>query len=267
MLPPPRIAGVSLPELEASRACVVVAHPDDETIGCGALLARLPNVSVIVVTDGSPRDGADADRAGFDSPEQYRSARASELRAALAVAGIAERQIVEFAMPDQRACRSMVAIAGRLAAFFDAQRIEAVLTHAYEGGHPDHDATALCVHAAARLSPITVIEMPFYHLGVEGMATQSFCDGRDDLVMRLTQSEIDLKTRMISAHASQAQTLQPFEPQVERYRMADGYDFRAPANGGRILYEYYDWGLSPRDWPRLAGEALRALNLQDAPCR
>lgn len=268
MLASPQTAVLSLEELENSRVAVVVAHPDDESIGCGALLARLESVSVIVVTDGSPRNGADARRAGFASPDAYTSARARELETALAIAGVSARQIVRFAIPDQESSKAMVAITERLASFFQSQRIEAVVTHAYEGGHPDHDATALCAQAAARLSlaRMKLIEMPLYHLGRAGIARQSFCDGRDDIVMRLTRRDIELKTQMIAAHASQAQTLQPFGLGVERYRIARAYDFRAPANSGRILYELHDWGLRPAEWLRLAKEALGAMPLETAPC-
>ena len=49
-----------------------------------------------------------------------------------------------------------------------------VLTHAYEGGHPDHDAVAFAVSGggAARGSDAadtTVVEMPFYHAGPGGL--------------------------------------------------------------------------------------------------
>jgi len=35
---------------------VVVAHPDDETIGAGAMLASLDDVHVVHLTDGAPGD-------------------------------------------------------------------------------------------------------------------------------------------------------------------------------------------------------------------
>jgi LmbE family N-acetylglucosaminyl deacetylase len=65
------------------RTVLVVAHPDDETLGCGALLARFADLTIIHVTDGAPRRGDDAARAGFSSPDAYAEARRRELREAL----------------------------------------------------------------------------------------------------------------------------------------------------------------------------------------
>ena len=53
-------------EIEQARhVVIVVAHPDDEVIGAGALLGHLRGVTILHVTDGSPRDPADALRAGL----------------------------------------------------------------------------------------------------------------------------------------------------------------------------------------------------------
>ncbi|RAI45095.1 hypothetical protein CH341_05945, partial [Rhodoplanes roseus] len=42
------------PAIDAGRVGVIVAHPDDETLGCGGQLARLYGVQVAIVTDGAP---------------------------------------------------------------------------------------------------------------------------------------------------------------------------------------------------------------------
>ena len=251
--------------IEASRVAVVVAHPDDESIGCGALLQRLANVSVIVITDGAPRNRVYALRAGFESPSAYRDARAAELRAALAAAGVQESQIIEFGVSDQEVCRSLVPISQRLTSLFESRGITAVFTHAFEGGHPDHDGVAFCVHAAAAVlgdrAP-TIIEMPYYHLGLEGMATQSFCDAQDEIVVSLGPEERRIKLEMMAAHASQAQTLKAFTADVERYRKARDYDFRSLPNKGRILYSQWDCGLRSDEWAPLACKALATIGLR-----
>jgi LmbE family N-acetylglucosaminyl deacetylase len=38
------------------RTLVLVAHPDDEAVGCGALMQRMHEPVVVFATDGAPRD-------------------------------------------------------------------------------------------------------------------------------------------------------------------------------------------------------------------
>ena len=55
-------------------ALIVAAHPDDETIGMAGQLPGLARRAVIVhVTNGAPRNPADAHAAGFASGEKFLS--------------------------------------------------------------------------------------------------------------------------------------------------------------------------------------------------
>jgi LmbE family N-acetylglucosaminyl deacetylase len=185
----------------------------------------------------------------------------------MALAGVRGEALVALGVPDQQASSQLADVARRLSALMDERGVEVVLTHAYEGGHPDHDAVAFAVHAAARLGPApVVIDMPFYRAGPEGWTLQAFVpDPRaPEIAIWLDDEARALKRRMLEAHATQAQTLAAFEPTVERFRRAPAYDFGALPNGGELLYERYGWGMTGARWQTLARAAEAELGLAAA---
>lgn len=266
------------PVADGRRIAVVVAHPDDETIGCGATLARLDGVHLAVITDGAPRDGGDARARGFDGALGYAAARMRELEDAAATALVAPDRLLRMGIADQRVIHDAAELIRGLAAYLESRRIRVVLTHAFEGGHPDHDGAALAVHAAVALLgrrgvAVGIVEMPFYRLGpFEETLHQSFVPLPDagETVVELDARERWIKRRMARCHRSQAGTLTPFDLATERYRLAPRYRFDVPPNEGRILYERRPWGV--RDfvqWRALAVRALVPLGIDpgDLACR
>ncbi len=236
------------------RVAVVVAHPDEETIGLGANLALLRRLTLVHVTDGAPRTLHDARGAGFATAAEYAAARRAELRAALAAGG-ATAELIELGVPDQGATAAMAGIARELAALFATRRIEAVVTHPYEGGHPDHDATAWAVHAASRSGP-AVIEMLSYHAAADGgIETDRFLPGPASIQVTLSPAKRALKRRMLDCFATQAAVLAAFGTESESFRAAPAYDFTASPHPGSLYYDGFNWGMTGAAWREIARKA------------
>lgn len=246
----------------------IVAHPDDEIIGAGAtLLPHAPRCTIVHVTDGAPRDLADAHAAGFVTREAYAIARRAEAQRALALARSSACEIVELGIEDQRAVYDVVAVASRLATLLRVTPAPLVVTHPYEGGHPDHDATAFAVHAARDILRdegmfVPLLELTSYY-NRDGQTIHSeflpHPRARPPLSLVLSPAEQTLKRQMFQCFETQREVLRWFPVEVERFRVAPTYDFAQPPHPGTLHYEQYSWGMDGQTWRRLAREARAML--------
>ncbi len=269
-------AGSSLPPV---RLLLVLAHADDEVLAMGARLERLTDSRILTVTDGTPEDGEDARQHGFPTLEAYRSARAAELHAALAHAGLSPHVYAPFPeMPlvgDQQAALHLAALAQGLRRVLASYRPEVILTHPYEGGHPDHDACAYAVHTALRHGSYDrkpsdrplLLEAPSYHNdGRGGLKTGAFLDnGPAPIALQLSDVEQAKKRARLGCFRSQAETLAQFGTAQELFRVAPAYDFTEAPHPGRLLYECFPWGMTGERFRSLAREANRRVLEQPVP--
>jgi LmbE family N-acetylglucosaminyl deacetylase len=156
---------------------------------------------------------------------------------------------------------------------FASERPQVVLTHPCEGGHPDHDATAFAVHAAADLlrrrgEPAPeLMEMSSYHLGPHGLQAGAFLShaeaDRGRLTVVLDAQGRARKQSLLDCYASQRDTLEPFRRvEVECFRPAPAYDFREPPHEGALFYEQHGLGLSGAQFRGLASQAMARLGLE-----
>lgn len=251
------------------RVLVAVAHPDDESVGAGAVLARLPDVRLVCATDGAPHDRALWGDAAPATREDYAALRRRELRCALAAARLEWACVEQWDIPDQDASTDLADLALRMRDALASDMPEVVLAHAYEGGHPDHDAVAFAVHAACALlardgDPYpAVVEFPLYHAEGDRTVAGTFAGGDESQVVTLTLSEREraLKERMLACHATQAATLAQFPRDAERFRPAPAHDFTRPPHPGKLNYELWGW-MPGDDWRARAAEAIATLGLR-----
>lgn len=249
------------------KCSVIVAHPADEVVGAGCLISKLVDVTVLHVTDGAPCDMEYARAAGFEERSEYAATRRQECISALAMANVPANRIVDLQLTDQCASNCLADLTRRITTFLQHSGADIVVTHPYEGGHPDHDATAFATHAAVRLMkrnglrPPALFEMAL-HPGKDGKAkVPEFLPGpeKETTTLLLDERATALKQRMFECLQSQRESLNasPFGP--EKFRQPEIYDFTTPPNGGTLYYESFDWAPRWDEWQSLARQALADL--------
>ncbi len=275
-----RIAAPTGSPLPLPRALLVFAHPDDEVIALGGRLERFRASRFFCVTNGALPDIAVAQARGFQTPEAYAAGRRLELEAALQLGGIATDRArylrVEAqheVIVDQQAALHLAGSARALAREIAEFAPEAIVTHPYEGGHPDHDSCAFAVHSALRLfvgapTPV-IVEATFYHAdpNSDEMETGKFLSstsGPNELVCDVSPEECKRKQSRLDCFPSQSSVLGYFKPARELYRLAPEYVFTHAPLTDTLLYERWPAAINGEQFRALAAEALRELGLPPA---
>lgn len=243
------------------RIAVLAAHPDDEIIGASALLSLCPGPVVIFLTDGAPLDRRLWPPGWRGSREEYAQLRQAEARHALAQFGIPNSSIFWLRGIDQEAVLQVPVLASRLTQVLAKHDLDALVTHSYEGGHPDHDAAALIARVAvSQLQPdksLELLEMTSYHARDSECVTGEFLnsDPQSEMVFELSHSQREQKRKAFRAYKSQSLVLGGFPVDREKFRLAPEYDFLELPHSGELWYERMRW-MTGRRWRALAAQAL-----------
>lgn len=197
--------------LSARRTLVLAPHPDDETLGCGAAIARLRQaqqpVRVVIVTDGRG-----SHRSAQMSPDDLARLREAEAVQACAVLGVAAADIRFLQFADGTLTASAVALAERLAAEFADFAPEQLLYPSGLDGHPDHRALAAAAEQQLAAGPVAVegYAYPVWFWNLRAWLT------RPGQLLRLpglwpvkleTAAVIECKRSALGAHRSQFENL------------------------------------------------------------
>lgn len=146
-------------------ALVVAPHPDDESLGCGGLIAEAVRlggaVHVAVVTDGA---GSHSE-SQTHRPDLLRQLRRGETLEAVAVLGLPPERVSFLDIPDGRAPQrgpAAEAAGRRLAALARDIAAGTIFTSWNYDTHPDHAAAHRYAAAAAREAQASLFSYPVW---------------------------------------------------------------------------------------------------------
>jgi LmbE family N-acetylglucosaminyl deacetylase len=193
-----------LDDVIGSGTCVVLApHPDDESLGCGGLIAacvaagRAPLVAIL--TDGARSHT----RSRAYPPERLRAVRAEEARAAVAALGLPRDRLVFLDQPDTGAPHdgpAFEAVVARLLALVEAES-STILAPWRHDPHCDHEAASLIAEAVAGRAGVRHVAYPVWGWTLPEDAVVPGCPG---IGWRLDiKAFLSAKRAAIAAHQSQ----------------------------------------------------------------
>jgi LmbE family N-acetylglucosaminyl deacetylase len=248
---------------------VIVAHPDDETIGMGGRISMLESLTLIHATNGAPNEPGRLQKKGFSDVKSYSSTRFLEVDQALHTIGASPVARIRYDYPDGELVLKLMEMIEHLQ--LQLRDVSVVITHAYEGGHPDHDACAFATqYAIQRLAklgfapPKRLEFTSYFSLNGRMRVGEFWPDGQNPgSFVRLTRDQRRRKFEALKAFKTQEWVAKIFGVRREMYREAPNYDFRRPPPPQNWLYDAHGWPISGQIWLRHAECALNQLSRLD----
>jgi N-acetylglucosamine malate deacetylase 2 len=210
------------------RVLVFAAHPDDETIACGGLLQRADASLVVFAVDGAPPHYGFEKQ--FGSLQQYSEARFLEASRALSfIPDCCTRRLARHDgswFLDQHLFQELPQAFASLLQIAREFSPDLLVSHAFEGGHIDHDACHVLAKRTARALNLQNLEFPLYWRSGDGRDVfQQFRGDADaDFLLQLSQEESRIKRRMLGEYRSQKSLTSVFRVDAERFRRVNTTD-------------------------------------------
>lgn len=228
------------------RTLVLVAHPDDECILCGGILQNMREPVVVYATDGSPQDPYFWSAHG--SREAYSRMRQQEARRALAHVGVSEVVFLsdrDERLVDQELFRNLGVAFPLLRDEVGGRQPDAILTLAYEGGHPDHDSCSFLASELSTETGLPVWEAPLYRRRRSELSLQEFVHPNGtEIFYEPTGAELEPKRAMCLEYISQGDFLRAFSLERETFRPQASYKYSQPPHEGSLNYETWQWSMT-----------------------
>lgn len=215
-----RAPAASLDAIVRGPFTVLAPHPDDESLGCGGLIAQAAAAGipahVVVLTDGT---GSHPNSRRFPA-SALAALRRSETRAAVEALGLARDRVHFLHARDTQAPHAgpaFDALADTLAATLRATGSRTLLATWWHDPHGDHAAAHLIGAEAARRAGVRLVSYPVWGWTLSD-ATEV---GAPEAVRLDVSGQLAAKRRAIAAHRSQTTDLIADDP--GGFRLPDAF--------------------------------------------
>lgn len=224
------------------RILILVPHPDDEIVGCAALIQRAraagATVRALYLTHGCIDRAVrwPWDRKNHDQAVARRRAEAERAAALLGITpvGWSER-------PARHLWRDLPQVLDEVLETIEAHVIDQVWLPAYEGGNADHDGLNAVGACLARRG-VSVIECAEYNYAQGRAQAQTFpFPNGTETIITLTPDEQKLKRAALDLYVSEQCNLGYVGCVQESYRPLASYDYSRPAHEGTLWYARFQW--------------------------
>lgn len=205
----------------AGPVLVLAPHADDESLGCGILLASIwaagGHAHILCLTDGAASHPGSASH----PPDRIAALRRAEMLAAIAALGGAARDVTFLGHPDAALHHVQAAeLDAGVAARIDRHRAATLLAPSPLDPHCDHEAAAACARRVAAARPgLRLLFYPVWSRWIAGGRAPSPAGCRLRALDR--PRHLPAKRAAIAAHASQAGHVVTDAPRA--FAMPDGF--------------------------------------------
>ena len=191
-------------QFEKGNLLVLASHPDDEAIGLGVLLQRISTkrVHVLYLCTGVNRHHPNA--------TDYTALRQQEAVNAMALLGIPKERLHFLNCVNRELAQHLPEATEVVGSFIRKLAPRNVFAPAYEGGHPDHDATAALVlqlHNTHFFGACNVFEYTLYNvqndMGRLGGFLPCTLSHYKEYLYQPTKKELVFKQRLLDVFDSQ----------------------------------------------------------------
>ncbi len=233
----------------------VIPHPDDEIVGCCALIKKFhqkkQNVILFFLTNGI------IDEKLMWPWDKKKYKKILSIRKKEMISSVKYLEVGEYFfqnIPSRTLKDNIEKTYKKLFEIVISKKIDSIFCPAYEGGHQDHDVSNFI--ASRFVKSCSVYEFAEYNFFNGKVNSNHFIKNSNNYVLLLLDEKLkEFKKKGMQTYISEQKNLGYISLNQECYRPISSYDYSNPPHKGRLFYRrfsFFSWHPRvDRDTPNL----------------